>query len=304
MKMIVDNILETIGNTPLVKIHGYDEENRAEVYAKVEYFNAGGSVKDRIALHMVESMESEGKLKEGDTIVEPTSGNTGVGLAMVSAVKGYNAVFVMPETMSIERRKLLKAYGAELILTEGSKGMSGAISKAEELVKEKGFVMLSQFENSYNPETHELSTGKEIANEFTELDAFVAGVGTGGTISGIGKVLKGKFPALKIIAIEPDSSPVLSGGEAGPHGIQGIGAGFIPKTMNTNIADEIMKVSTEDSIKMARDIAKTNGLLLGISSGAALYGAISMAKRLGKGNKVVFIAPDSGERYLSTELFN
>ena len=302
--MIVDNILETIGNTPLVKIHGYDEENRAEVYAKVEYFNAGGSVKDRIALHMVESMESEGKLKEGDTIVEPTSGNTGVGLAMVSAVKGYNAVFVMPETMSIERRKLLKAYGAELILTEGSKGMSGAISKAEELVKEKGFVMMSQFENPYNPETHELSTGKEIANEFTELDAFVAGVGTGGTISGIGKVLKAKFPALKIIAIEPDSSPVLSGGEAGPHGIQGIGAGFIPKTMNTNIADEIMKVSTEDSIKMARDIAKTNGLLLGISSGAALYGAISMAKRLGKGNKVVFIAPDSGERYLSTELFN
>lgn len=302
--MIYENILETIGSTPVVKIHGYDEENRAEVYAKVEFFNPGGSVKDRIALNMVESMERDGLLKVGDTIVEPTSGNTGIGIAMVAAQKGYKAVFVMPETMSVERRKLLLAYGAELVLTDGAKGMSGAIAKAKELVEEKGYIIMSQFENGYNPEAHVKTTAKEIVNDFAELDAFVAGVGTGGTITGTGVALKETYENIKIVAVEPESSPVMSGGSSGPHKIQGIGAGFIPDVLDMGVVDEIIKISNEDALSGAREIAVTNGLLLGISSGAALTAALEVARELGAGKKVLFIAPDNGERYLSTELYS
>ncbi|WP_203636072.1 cysteine synthase A, partial [Thermobrachium celere] len=277
----------------------------AEIYVKVEFFNPGGSVKDRIALNMIEEAEKEGLLKKGDTIIEPTSGNTGIGLAMVCAAKGYRLILVMPETMSIERRRILKAYGAELILTEGSKGMKGAVEKAIQLAEEKGYFMPMQFENIYNPKAHMKTTALEILDDMEgKIDMFVAGVGTGGTITGVGEVLKQKIKDIKIVAVEPKDSAVLSGGSPGPHKIQGIGAGFIPKILNRDVIDEIVAVSNEDAMEYARLLAKKEGILVGISSGAALYAAVLKAKELGKGKRIVVILPDTGERYLSTELFS
>ncbi len=302
---VVNSIVELIGDTPMVKLNRLVDENCAEVLVKLEYFNPGSSVKDRIALNMIEKAESEGKLKKGSIIVEPTSGNTGIGLAMVGTAKGYKVVLIMPDTMSVERRNLLKAYGAELILTPGEKGMKGAIDKAVELVKENdNYFMPQQFENPYNPEKHMETTGVEILEQVDgKIDAFIAGVGTGGTITGTGRVLKGKIANIKIIAVEPDSSPVLSGGNPSPHKIQGIGAGFIPEILDMSIIDEIEKVKDEDAINMAKSLAREEGLLLGISSGAAIFAALKIAKELGKGKRVVVIAPDSGERYLSTGIF-
>ena len=301
--MIYENIVQTIGKTPIVKINSVHEEDMAGIYAKLEFFNPGGSVKDRIAANMILGMQKEGALKKGDVIVEPTSGNTGIGAAMVGAALGYKVVLVMPETMSIERRKLQKAYGAELVLTEGAKGMKGAIEKANELVREKGYVMLSQFENKFNPQAHELTTAKEIMDDFKELDAFVAGVGTGGTLSGTARALKANGYKTKIVAVEPNDSAVISGEKPGPHKIQGIGAGFIPATLDTAYIDEIERVDNDEAFETARKLAKEEGILLGISGGAALAAAVKVAKRLGKGKKVLFIAPDNGERYLSTPLY-
>ena len=299
--MIYDNIVKTIGNTPIVKIKtGADE---AEIYVKLEFFNPGGSVKDRIAFNMITKMLADGTLKHGDTIVEPTSGNTGIGVAMCGAALGFKVILCMPESMSIERRKLQKAYGAELVLTEGAKGMKGAIEKANELVHEKGYVMLSQFENKFNPQAHELTTAKEIMDDFKELDAFVAGVGTGGTLSGTARALKANGYKTKIVAVEPNDSAVISGEKPGPHKIQGIGAGFIPATLETAYIDEIERVDNDEAFETARKLAKEEGILLGISGGAALAAAVKVAKRLGKGKKVLFIAPDNGERYLSTLLY-
>lgn len=302
--MICDKIYETIGNTPVVKVHGFDEENRAELYAKLEYFNPGGSVKDRIAYYIIRTMEEEGRLKKSDTLVEATSGNTGIGLSLVARSLGYKVVIVMPETMSEERKRLMKAYGAELILTDGKKGMAGAVAHAELLVKEKGYVAVRQFENQLNPKAHRETTALEIIKDFDDLDVFVAGIGTGGTISGTGEVLKDHYKNLKIIGVEPDSSAVLSGEKSGPHKIQGIGAGFVPKTLNEKIYDELVRVKNEDAYKYTVEIARTNGLLLGISSGAAFYAALEEAKKLGREKKVLFIAPDNGERYLSTGLYD
>lgn len=300
--MIYENITKTVGNTPVVKLKS--EAGEADIYAKVEFFNPGGSVKDRIALNMITQMLADGSLKQGDTIVEPTSGNTGVGISMIAASLGLKVVLCMPESMSIERRKIMVAYGAKLVLTEAAKGMKGAIAKANEIIQaNKNHVMLSQFENKYNPQAHELHTAKEIMADFDTLDAFVAGVGTGGTISGVAKALKANGYDTKFIAVEPEASPVLSGGSPSPHKIQGIGAGFVPDTMNVDMVDEIEKVSNDDAFNAAREIAKTQGLLLGISGGAALVAARRVAKRLGEGKKVLFVAPDNGERYLSTELY-
>ncbi|WP_346745899.1 cysteine synthase A [uncultured Campylobacter sp.] len=301
--MIYENIVQTIGKTPIVRINSVREEGMAEIYAKLEFFNPGGSVKDRIAASMILGMQKEGTLKKGDIIVEPTSGNTGIGVAMACAALGFKVVLVMPETMSIERRKLQKAYGAELVLTEGAKGMKGAIEKANELVHEKGYVMLSQFENKFNPQAHELTTAKEIMDDFKELDAFVAGVGTGGTLSGTARALKANGYKTKIVAVEPNDSAVISGEKPGPHKIQGIGAGFIPATLETAYIDEIERVDNDEAFEAARKLAKDEGILLGISGGAALAAAVKVAKRLGKGKKVLFIAPDNGERYLSTLLY-
>ena len=301
--MIYENIVQTVGKTPVVKINSVHEKGMAEIYAKLEFFNPGGSVKDRIAASMILGMQKEGTLKKGDVIVEPTSGNTGVGVAMVAAALGYKVVLVMPETMSVERRKLQKAYGAELVLTEGAKGMKGAIEKASELVREKGYVMLSQFENKFNPQAHELTTAREIMDDFKELDAFVSGVGTGGTLSGVAKALKANGYNTKIIAVEPNDSAVISGEKPGPHKIQGIGAGFIPATLDTSYIDEIERVENDEAFETARKLAKEEGILLGISGGAALAAAVKVAKRLGKGKKVRFIAPDNGERYLSPPLY-
>ena len=301
--MIYENIVQTIGKTPIVRINSVREEGMAEIYAKLEFFNPGGSVKDRIAASMILGMQKEGTLKKGNIIVEPTSGNTGIGVAMACAALGFKVVLVMPETMSIERRKLQKAYGAELVLTEGAKGMKGAIEKANELVHEKGYVMLSQFENKFNPQAHELTTAKEIMDDFKELDAFVAGVGTGGTLSGTARALKANGYKTKIVAVEPNDSAVISGEKPGPHKIQGIGAGFIPATLETAYIDEIERVDNDEAFEAARKLAKDEGILLGISGGAALAAAVKVAKRLGKGKKVLFIAPDNGERYLSTLLY-
>lgn len=299
--MIYDNIVKTIGNTPIVKVKtGADE---AEIYVKLEFFNPGGSVKDRIAFNMITKMLADGTLKEGDTIVEPTSGNTGIGVAMCGAALGFKVILCMPESMSIERRKIVAAYGAQLELTPAAGGMKAAIARATELAAQPNHVMLSQFENKYNPQAHELTTAAEIVADFSELDAFVAGVGTGGTISGVAKVLKEKGYDTKIIAVEPEASPVLSGGNAGPHKIQGIGAGFVPNTMDLSLVSEIEKVSNEDALNAARAIAKSDGLMIGISGGASYVAAKRVAKRLGAGKKVLFIAPDNGERYLSTELY-
>ncbi|MGE7317593.1 cysteine synthase A [Staphylococcus capitis] len=302
----VDNVTQIIGNTPVVKLRNVVDEDAADIYVKLEYQNPGGSVKDRIALAMIEKAEREGKIQPGDTIVEPTSGNTGIGLAFVCAAKGYNAVFTMPETMSQERRNLLKAYGAELVLTPGSEAMKGAIKKAKELKEEHGYFEPQQFENLANPEIHELTTGPELVDQFEgkQIDAFLAGVGTGGTLSGVGKVLRKEYPNVEIVAIEPEASPVLSGGEPGPHKLQGLGAGFVPDTLNTDIYDSIIKVGNDTAMDMARRVAKEEGILAGISSGAAIYAAIQKAKVLGKGKTVVTVLPSNGERYLSTPLYS
>ncbi|MYL31957.1 cysteine synthase A [Halobacillus halophilus] len=304
MLRIVNNVSELVGQTPLVKLNGSAEEDSADIYLKLEYMNPGSSVKDRIALSMVEEAEKDGRLNEGDTIVEPTSGNTGIGLAMIAAAKGYKAILVMPDTMSQERRNLLRAYGAELVLTPGSDGMKGAIKKAAELHEKHGYFMPQQFNNEANPLIHEKTTGPEIIEQMgDQLDAFVAGIGTGGTITGAGKVLKEKYPDMKIYAIEPEESPVLSGGNPGPHKIQGIGAGFVPGILNTEIYDEVVTVSKGDSFKAAREAARKDGILGGISSGSAIHVAKQVAKQLGKGKKVVAVIPSNGERYLSTPLY-
>ena len=301
---IYGNILETIGHTPIVKLNRVIPEGAADVYVKLEFFNPGGSVKDRIALAMIEKAEKEGKLKPGDTIVEPTSGNTGIGLAAVTSAKGYHLIIAMPETMSEERKKIMRAYGAELLLTSGKDGMAGSIALAEKLVKEKGYFMPMQFENPANPEIHELTTGQEIVNAFKgDLpDAFVAGVGTGGTLTGIGRALK-KAGDVKVYALEPAESPLLKEGKKGQHKIQGISAGFIPKTLDQSIYDGIIEVSSDEAFEAAREVARLEGFLPGISAGANIHGAIELAKKLGAGKKVVTVAPDNGERYLSTALY-
>jgi cysteine synthase A len=300
------DVLKLIGNTPLVKINRLIGQGDAEVWAKIEGYNPGGSVKDRIALFMIETAEEEGKLKPGGTIIEPTSGNTGIGLAMVAAVKGYKLVLTMPETMSLERRQLLQAYGAELVLTEGKKGMKGAVERAEEIHKENPsfYFMPQQFENRSNPEIHRRTTAVEILNDLGGApDGFVAGVGTGGTITGVGEVLRERNTGIRIVAVEPAASPVLSGGKPGPHKIAGIGAGFVPGVLNTRIYDEVIQVADVDAAETTRTLAKQEGILCGISSGAAMWAALKVAQKLGKGKKVVVILPDRGERYLSTGLF-
>lgn len=308
MSKISKKITDLIGNTPLVELEKYSALRGLDtpVIAKVEYFNPGGSVKDRIALAMIEAAEKSGKLKPGATLIEPTSGNTGVGLALVSAVKGYKLILTMPETMSVERRNLVKAYGAEVRLTSGKDGMPGAIKAAEELRDSiPGAVILEQFENPANPEIHYKTTGKEIWDDTDgKVDIFVAGVGTGGTVSGIGKYLKEKNPNVKIVAVEPSTSPVLRGGKSGPHKIQGIGAGFVPKTFDPTVVDEIFDVDNDQAILAGRQLAQQDGLLVGISSGAAAFAATEIAKRPeNKGKTVVALLPDTGERYLSTVLY-
>ncbi|PFL14791.1 cysteine synthase A [Bacillus cereus] len=301
---VAQSVSELIGKTPIVKLNRIVESDSADVYLKLEFMNPGSSVKDRIALAMIEDAENKGLLKEGDTIIEPTSGNTGIGLAMVAAAKGYKAILVMPETMSIERRNLLRAYGAELVLTPGPEGMGGAIRKATELAKEHGYFIPQQFQNQANPEIHRLTTGPEIVEQMgDQLDAFIAGIGTGGTITGAGEVLKEAYKDIKIYAVEPADSPVLSGGKPGPHKIQGIGAGFVPETLDIAVYDEIIQVKTEQAFEYARRVAREEGILVGISSGAVIYAATEVAKKLGKGKKVLVIIPSNGERYLSTPLY-
>lgn len=305
MTKIYHSILDTIGETPIVKLKNMTTDEMAQIYVKLESFNPGGSVKDRIALRMIEDAEKSGKLKPGMMIIEPTSGNTGIGLAMVGAAKGYPVTLVMPETMSIERRKLMQAYGANLVLTPGTDGMKGAIAEANRLAEEKDGFVPAQFDNPANPKVHEETTAKEIVNAFEKngLDAFVAGVGTGGTITGVGNELKRMYSNIKIYAVEPEESPVLEGGQSGPHKIQGIGAGFVPSILNINIYDEVLPVKSNDAMETAREIAKKEGILVGISSGAALFAAIEVAKKMTSDQKVLVLLPDNGERYLSTELF-
>ncbi|MCR4689865.1 MAG: cysteine synthase A [Lachnospiraceae bacterium] len=310
MSDIKQSASELIGNTPLLQLNGYAKKREigsATILAKLEYLNPAGSIKDRIALAMIEDAEQAGKLKPGATIIEPTSGNTGIGLAAVAAAKGYKAILTLPDTMSVERRNLLKAYGAELVLTEGSKGMKGAIAKAEELNKEiEGSIILGQFVNPANPKAHKETTGPEIWEQTDgKVDFFVAGVGTGGTITGVGEYLKSKNPNVKIVAVEPASSPVLSTGTAGPHKIQGIGAGFVPEVLNTDVYDEIITVENEDAFAEGKAFAVSEGILVGISSGAALKAAELLAKRPeNQGKTIVVLLPDSGDRYLSTPLFS
>jgi cysteine synthase A len=308
MAKIYQGTTELIGNTPLVEVVNIEKNEglQAKVLVKLEYLNPAGSVKDRIAKSMLEDAESKGLLKKDTVIIEPTSGNTGIGLAAIAAAKGYRVVLTMPETMSVERRNILKAYGAEIVLTEGAKGMKGAIAKAEELAKEnENSFIPGQFENPANPEAHRKTTGPEIWDDTDgKVDIFVAGVGTGGTVTGVGEYLKSKNSNVKIVAVEPKDSPVLSEGIAGPHKIQGIGAGFVPNTLNTSVYDEIITVSNEDSFETAKLIAKSEGVLVGISSGAALYAALNLAKRPeNKGKTIVALLPDSGDRYYSTTLF-
>ncbi len=310
MANIKKSATELIGKTPLLEVVNYEKNNNitdATILVKLEYFNPAGSVKDRIALSMIEEAENAGKLKPGATIIEPTSGNTGIGLAAVAAAKGYKAILTLPETMSVERRKLLQAYGAELVLTEGAKGMKGAIAKAEELqASTPGSIILGQFENPANPAVHKATTGPEIWEDTDgKVDIFVAGVGTGGTVTGVGEYLKEQNPNVQIVAVEPESSPVLSGGAPGAHKIQGIGAGFVPDVLNTSVYDEVFKVSNEDAFATGKEIAIQEGVLVGISSGAALYAATQLAKRPeNKGKTIVALLPDSGDRYLSTPLFS
>lgn len=309
MGKIYESATELIGHTPLLKVNNYAKEagvTDATLLAKLEYFNPAGSVKDRIALAMIEDAEKKGQLKPGATIIEPTSGNTGIGLASVAAAKGYRTILTLPETMSVERRNLLKAYGAELVLTEGAKGMKGAIAKAEELQKEiPGAVILGQFDNPANPAAHAATTGPEIWEDTEgKVDIFVAGVGTGGTVTGIGTYLKSKNPHVQVVAVEPADSPVLSGGKPGPHKLQGIGAGFVPSILNTQIYDEVFTVTTDEAFETGRQIAHKEGILVGITSGAALYAAAQLAKRPeNKGKTIVALLPDSGDRYLSTPMF-
>ncbi|MBU0763174.1 MAG: cysteine synthase A [Candidatus Altiarchaeota archaeon] len=302
--MTYNNILSTIGNTPHVRLNRIVDSESAEVIAKIESFNPGSSVKDRIALYMVEEAEKQGLLKKDSVIIEPTSGNTGIGLAMVAAVKGYKIKLTMPDTMSVERRKILQAFGAEIVLTEGSKGMKGAVEKADELGKESPNIYIpQQFRNKANVKAHRETTAKELLADVGEFDAFVAGVGTGGTISGVAEAVKPKNPKTKFIAVEPEASPVLSGGSPGPHKIQGIGAGFIPEILRKDLIDEVIKVSNEDAYTTSERLAREEGLLVGISAGANTWAALQVAKKLGKGKKVVVILPDTGERYLSTPLY-
>ncbi|MGN0343300.1 MAG: cysteine synthase A [Roseburia sp.] len=308
MAKIYKGTLGLIGNTPLVEVINVEKANnlKATVLAKLEYFNPAGSVKDRVAKAMIEDAEEKGLLKEGSVIIEPTSGNTGIGLAAIAAAKGYRIILTMPETMSVERRNILKAYGAELVLTEGSKGMKGAIAKADELAKEiPGSFIPGQFVNPANPKAHRETTGPEIWNDTDgKVDIFVAGVGTGGTVTGVGEYLKSQNSNVKVVAVEPATSPVLSKGESGPHKIQGIGAGFVPDVLNTSVYDEIIAVENDDAFRVAKELAKQEGVLVGISSGAALYAAIELAKRPeNEGKTIVVLLPDTGDRYYSTPLF-
>ena len=301
-----EKVIEQIGNTPLLRLAKLESPGSAAVYGKAEFFNPGGSVKDRICLSMIEAAERDGALKPGMTVVEPTSGNTGIGLSMICAIKGYKLVLTMPDTMTVERRRLLAAYGAELILTPGAQGMRGAVQKAEELAAQPGHIMMQQFKNPANPEVHRRTTGPEIVRALASqgVDAFVAGVGTGGTITGVGDVLKGHNAAVRIVAVEPDASPILSGGQPGPHKIQGIGAGFIPDVLNTKIYDEVIRVTNEDAYETVRRLAQEEGVLVGISSGANVFAALQVARKLGAGKSVVTILCDTGERYLSTGVFD
>lgn len=308
MSRIYGSALELIGHTPLIEAKGLEKKEnlKARLLIKTEYFNPSGSVKDRAALYMIKDAEEKGLLKEGSTIIEPTSGNTGIGLAAIAAVKGYRIILTMPETMSVERRNILKAYGAEVVLTEGTKGMAGAIAKAEELAKEiPGGFIPGQFDNSANPKAHIETTGPEIWEDTDgEVDIFVAGAGTGGTVTGVGEYLKSRKKEVKIVAVEPAASPVLSGGKPGPHGLQGIGAGFVPKILNTEIYDEVITVENEEAYAASRNLTKTEGILTGISSGAALHAGMLLAKRPeNEGKTIVVLLPDSGDRYYSTPLF-
>ncbi|XIM58626.1 cysteine synthase A [Enterococcus faecium] len=305
MTAIYNAVTELIGKTPIVKLNKIVPEDSADVFVKLEFFNPGGSVKDRIALSMIEKAEHDGLLKPGDTIIEPTSGNTGIGLSMVGVAKGYKVIIVMPETMSIERRLLMKGYGAELILTPGADGISGSIREAERLAKENGYFLPLQFENEANPLVHEKTTGPEIHQAFgvNGLDAFVAGIGTGGTITGAGRELKRVYPKIELIGVEPAESAILEGKEAGPHKIQGIGTGFVPKTLDTSVYDKVLSISGDEAMETAREVGRKEGILVGISSGAAIAAALKVAKELGKGKKVLAVVPDNGERYLSTALY-
>jgi cysteine synthase A len=308
MARLVQNVTELIGNTPLVRLNNVVPAGSAEVYVKLEFMNPGSSVKDRIAISMVEVAEQQGVIKPGDTLIEPTSGNTGIGLAMVAAAKGYRVIIVMPETMSMERRNLLRAYGAELVLTPGAEGMKGAIRRAEEILAENPhYFMPQQFNNQANVKVHRETTGPEIVeaikNHDGKLDAFISGIGTGGTITGAAEVLKQHFPNIEIVAVEPAASPVLSGGNPGPHKIQGIGAGFVPQILDTAIYNEVITVENEEAFEVSRKVAKQEGILGGISTGAIIHAALKVAARLGEGKRVVAIVPSNGERYLSTPLY-
>ena len=302
--MIYNNIIELIGNTPVIKLNSFNNEDVANIYVKLEKYNIGGSVKDRAALGMIEEAEKQGILKPSSVIIEPTSGNTGISLAMIGRSKGYKVIIIMPETMSVERRNIIKAFGAELILTEGAKGMKGAIEEAERIASENSnYFLPQQFNNYANPKKHYETTAEEILSDFTNLDAFIAGVGTSGTIVGVGKKLKEHFPDIKIVAVEPEASHVLSGGAPGKHVIQGIGAGFIPKIYDKDIIDEIIQISNDQSFEFGNKMSKEEGLFLGISSGAAIAAAYEIAKRLGKGKNILVVSPDGGEKYLSTDMF-
>ncbi|MFY0862929.1 cysteine synthase A [Enterococcus faecium] len=305
MTAIYNSVTELIGKTPIVKLNKIVPEDSADVFVKLEFFNPGGSVKDRIALSMIEKAEHDGLLKPGDTIIEPTSGNTGIGLSMVGVAKGYKVIIVMPETMSIERRLLMKGYGVELILTPGVDGISGSIREAERLAKENGYFLPLQFENEANPLVHEKTTGPEIHQAFgvNGLDAFVAGIGTGGTITGAGRELKRVYPKIELVGVEPAESAILEGKEAGPHKIQGIGTGFVPKTLDTSVYNKVLSVTGDEAMETAREVGRKEGILVGISSGAAIAAALKVAKELGKGKKVLAVVPDNGERYLSTALY-
>jgi len=301
---IVDTVLDLIGDTPMVRLRHLPPAGSAAVWAKLEGFNPGGSIKDRIAKAMIEAAEQSGLLRPGGVIVEPTSGNTGIGLAMVAAVKGYRLILTMPETMSGERRALLRAYGADLVLTPGGEGMKGAVARAEDLARQHGYFMPQQFKNPANPEAHRSTTALEVLAQLPDLDAFVAGVGTGGTLTGVAEVIKARRPGCRFVAVEPAGSPVLSGGQPGRHQIAGIGAGFVPDVLNTGIIDEIIQVTNEDAAETARRLAREEGILAGISSGGATWAAIQVAQRLGAGRNVAVVLPDTGERYLSTGLFD
>lgn len=302
--MMYNNVLDMIGATPLLRLNKLVKGDMADIFVKLEKFNPAGSIKDRAALGMIEKAEELGLLKEGYTIVEPTSGNTGIALAMIGRIKGYEVIIVMPETMSVERRNLIKAYGAQLVLTDGTKGMKGAINKAKEIAEENSkFFIPQQFNNLANPEKHYNTTAEEIMKDVKDLDVFVAGVGTGGTITGVGRRLKEMKPGIKVVAVEPEKSPVLSGGEPGPHKIQGIGAGFVPDIYDSNVVDEIIRISDEEAFEMAKLMAKEEGILVGISTGANIAAAIRIAKKLGKGGKVVTVSPDGGEKYISMGIY-